>query len=114
MKFKKLVPEAGNCKHWKPSQKGEWIEGYVKDYIKDGFGNAQILLDRGVDNNGNEIETTIPTHTNLQKYYSQIKIGDYIKVTLNDIIPPRFEGNSPSYIYDVGIISSEDMESMEN
>ena len=108
MQFKKLIPEAENGKHWKPTEVGEWIQGRVKEYITDGFGNKQILLSRGFDEYGDEILTTIPTHKGLMRYYSLIKIGDYIKVTLIDILPPYADGYAPSYKYDVEIAPEEE------
>ena len=42
------------------------------------------------------------------RYYSLIKIGDYIKVTLIDILPPYADGYAPSYKYDVEIAPEEE------
>jgi hypothetical protein len=107
--FKTLMPEADNSKFWKPEEEGEWIQGKVQEYILDGFGNHQILLDRGIDEDtGEKIETVLPSHKNLRRYYSQIQIGDIIKVTVKKIIPPKNEGYYPFFIYDVGILPSEE------
>lgn len=109
MKFKKIIAEAGNIKYWKPTREGEWIQGFVEEFIKDGFGNKQILL-RREDENGEAIKTTIPTHEDLKRYYGLIDIEDFIKVTLVEIIPPRVEGYSPQYKYEVEVAVSEDMD----
>ena len=109
MEFKTLVPEADNTRFWKPKEEGEWIQGRVQEYILDGFNNHQIVLDRGIDDEtGEKIETVLPSHKNLRRYYSLIKIGDIIKVTVKRIIPPKEDGFYPIFIYEVGISPSDD------
>jgi len=112
MASRELIPEAGNCRFWKPEEPGDWIQGKVKGFEipSSKFGKqVQILLYRGTDEyTGEEIMTYLPAHTNLKSYYSSIKIGDHIKVTLKEIIPPYTQGYSPSFKYKVEIISDEE------
>ena len=112
MTSRELIPEAGNCRFWKPEEPGDWIQGRVEGFETPSsmFGkHVQILLYRGTDGyTGEEIMTYLPAHTNLKSYYPLIKIGDYIKVTLKAIIPPYTQGYSPSFKYKVEIISDEE------
>ena len=104
MAFEQIAPEVTkNAKYWNPEMTGESIEGHVYDDAHDKFGNRLIVLDRGEDENGNVITTTLPGHRNLTKYYSKIKNGDYIRVTLIDVKQPKKEGNRPYKIYKVEI-----------
>ena len=102
MAFKRLAPEVGNVKYWTPKNIGEEIEGNICDEETDNYGNRRIVLDRGVDNEGNEIKTTLPGHYGLQQYYNKVKNGDYIRVTLIDIKEAK-NGNNKLNVYKVEI-----------
>ena len=94
MAFKKIAPEVGKLRYWNPATIGEEIEGNIFDEEKDDWNNSRIVLDRGTDEEGNIIKTTLPGHYGLRKYYSKINKGDYIRVTLVDIKESKNSNNS--------------------
>ena len=90
MAFQKLIVEEDkNSKFWSPKVEGDYIEGNIAGDAQDQFGNRQIVLDRGTDENGEMIKTTLPAHHSLKRYYNHINDGDYVRVTLVKIIPPK-------------------------
>jgi len=102
-------------KFWKPEEKGDNVEGNVFKIEKDQWDNDRIVLDLGDDENGQLMTTTLPAHASLQRFIPNIGVGDYIKVTLIDLIEPESDkedenGNKidedgkilyPTYIYKV-------------
>jgi len=88
-------------KYWNFEKVGDNVEGNVFSIVKDDYGNDRIVLDMGDDEDGNVITTTLPGHKNLQRYVKKIKKGDYIRVELTKIIPPKEEGRYPFNIYKV-------------
>ena len=86
--------------YWKPSTKGEHIEGNIYDFEDDQYGNKQILLYRG-EENGDMLITTLPSHRNLMRYYSNLEIGDYVRITVTDVREPTREGQYAINIYKV-------------
>lgn len=85
--------------YWKPNSVGENIEGNVYDFEQGDYGK-QILLYRGEDG-GDLLITTLPAHRNLMRYYENLGIGDYIRVTVTDIKPPAKDDGYPMNIYKV-------------
>ena len=45
--------------------------------------------------------TTIPSHRNLMRYYSNLEIGDYVRITVTDVREPTREGQYAINIYKV-------------
>ena len=86
--------------YWKPTSVGEFIEGNIYDFEKNDYGHKQILLYRG-EEDGDLLITTLPSHRNLLRYYDNLSIGDYIRVTVTDIKEPAKEGQYPINIYKV-------------
>ena len=85
--------------YWKPASIGEFIEGNIYDFEEGDYGK-QILLYKG-EENGDLLITTLPAHRNLMRYYDNLSIGDYIRVTVTDIKEPTKEGQYPINIYKV-------------
>ena len=86
--------------YWKPQSVGDYIEGNIYDFEKNDYGHKQILLYKG-EEDGDLLITTLPSHRNLMRYYDNLKIGDYIRVTVTDIKEPAKEGQYPINIYKV-------------
>lgn len=104
MAFEKIIPEENKkSKFWNPKTEGEYIEGNIAGDTKDQYGNRQIVLDRGSDENGNMQTTILPSHHNLRRYYNHINDGDYVRVTLVKIIPPKTEDKQPYRVYQMEV-----------
>ena len=86
--------------YWKPNTVGENIEGNIYDFEEDQYGNKQILLYRGQED-GDLLITTLPSHRNLMRYYSNLEIGDYVRITVTEVREPAKEGQYPMNIYKV-------------
>ena len=78
-------------------------KGNIAGDAKDQFGNRQIVLDRGTDEKGNMQTTILPSHHNLRRYYNHINDGDYVRVTLVKIIPPKTKDKQPYRVYQMEI-----------
>lgn len=96
---------------WSPKEIGDWIEGNICDWDSDNYGNQRIILEttqygssKKTDfqySEGNEPQVQLPTHAHLRRYYVNLETGDYIKVTLNKIVPSNSEGYSDKKEYSV-------------
>ena len=78
-------------KYWNPEEVKEAIEGNVYEIQKDNWGNKRIVLDLGDDEEGNMMKTTLPAHAHLQSFIPNLKIGDYIRVELKELVDPAPE-----------------------
>lgn len=93
--------------YWNPEEIGETLEGYIRDIydsiFQDDDGNkknlGKVMLIEDPD--GEKWETK--PHVDLREYIPQLKIGDYIVITLSKLIEPRNVGGYPKKIYEVGI-----------
>ena len=104
MAFEKIIVEEDkNSKFWNPKTEGEYIEGNIAGDAKDQYGNRQIVLDRGTDENGNMKKTVLPSHHNLRRYYNHINDGDYVRVTLVKKKKKKKEGNQPYRVYQMEV-----------
>ena len=95
------VEEVVIDKYWNPEKVGDNVEGNVFEIVKDQWNNDRIVLDLGDDEDGNLLTTTLPAHAHLKRFIPNLRIGDYIKVTLKEIIPSEKEGYSDTRIYKV-------------
>lgn len=86
--------------YWKPQSIGDYIEGNVYDFEEDDYGHERMLLYKG-EEDGDLLITTLPSHGNLRRYHENLKVGDYIRITVTDIKEPSKEGYSPVNIYKV-------------
>lgn len=104
MAFEKVILEEDkDSKFWNPQTEGEYIEGNIAGDMKDEFGNRRIVLDRGDNKSGIMRTTILPSHHNLRRYYSHINDGDYVRVTLVKIVPPKTEDKQPYKVYQMEI-----------
>lgn len=55
----------------------------------------------GEDEDGELITTTLPAHVHLKRFYVNLNEGDYIKVELTKLIPPKEGDKYPKRIYKV-------------
>lgn len=94
------IGDEGYTPYWRPNTKGESIEGNIYDFEENDYGNKQIVLYVGEEND-DMLLTTLPSHRNLMRYYSNLEIGDYIRVTVTDVKAPMKEGQFPINIYKV-------------
>lgn len=85
--------------YWKPNVIGEFVEGNVAEFIQEeyeGRPQEKILL---------EIKegefTELPSHKHLVKYHKNLKVGDYIRVTVTDVISPTGNMTHPMLKYRV-------------
>lgn len=90
-----------NVKYWKGDEVGEFLEGNICKEITDGYGNRQLVVDRGEDEYGNPIYTALPTNASIRRYYKNLMIGDYVRVEFVDIKEPYSEGMYPQKIFRV-------------
>jgi len=47
--------------------------------------------------------TLLPSHAHLKRYYVNLKRGDFIVVTVTDIIQPKEDNGYPRYRYKVQV-----------
>ena len=79
---------------------GDYVEGNFMG-LEEGDYGKQIVIYKGNDEEGEPITQTLPSHKSLRKYYSQLKMGDYIKVELIKIIKSTNEKYSDKNIYKI-------------
>ena len=92
--------------YWKPEKKGDKIEGNIytfEESMYNGKKQVQINLYLGRDENDEAIMTLLPSHAHLKRYYVNLQRGDYIIVTVTDVIEPKTENGYPKYKYRVQI-----------
>lgn len=87
------------CRFWKGDEEGEYLEGNICEEIEDGYGNRQFVVDRGTNEFGESIHTTLPTNRSVRNYYKNLMIGDYVKVVFVETRPPFKEGMQPQKIF---------------
>ena len=98
-KVEKGPEEVG--RYWNPEQVNDEIEGNIYDFVIDDYGNKRIDLYMGEDEEGQALMTMLPAHADLKRTYVNLERGDYIKVKLIELIPPRKENGYPKRIYEV-------------
>ncbi len=82
-------------RYWKPENIGDYVEGFIYDF-EDGDYGKQIILQLDDDQ-----ETTLPAHAHLRRYYRNLEEGDYIRVEVTRIIPPKGKREYPTFEYNV-------------
>ena len=88
-------------RYWNADKVGDVIEGNIYKFVKDDYGNTRIDLYLGQDEDDEAILTMLPAHADLKRTYVNLNRGDYIRVELTELIPPRKEGGYPKRIYKV-------------
>ena len=89
---------------------GDYVEGNICAFIVDDYGNKRIELYKGEDADG-EIKTQVlPALADLRKYYSQLKVGDYIRVEFVKVIPSNNENYSDKKLFKVQVDASRFLE----
>ncbi|WP_295594318.1 hypothetical protein [uncultured Methanobrevibacter sp.] len=101
MTFIDLKAKSEYSRYWRP-EVGEFIEGLVVNEEHDSYGNLQIVLKVGEDENGEDLLTTLPSHRNLRRFYNEIKGGDYIRVEVTKAVKLKGTDNI-MFVYKVGI-----------
>ena len=88
-------------RYWNPDQVGDVVEGNIYLFKNDDYGNKRIDLYLGQDENDEAILTMLPAHADLKRTYVNLERGDYIRVELIKLIPPKKENGYPKRIYKV-------------
>ena len=88
-------------KYWNPEEVGQSIEGNIYGFTTDNYNNKRIELYLGLDEDDEPITTILPAHAHLKRYYVNLNEGDYIKVELTKLIPPKGDDKYPKRIYKV-------------
>ena len=92
--------------YWNPEKVGDKVEGNIYEFAEsmyDGKKQVRINLYLGRDDNDEAIMTLLPSHAHLKRYYVNLQEGDYIVVTVTDIIPPKTDKGWPKYKYRVQV-----------
>jgi len=88
--------------YWKAEKVGDYVEGNIYDFVEDNYGKLRIELElEETDEYGERKITTLPSHTHLTRFYSNLEVGDYIRVELKEMIPPKNDNKYPTMIYKV-------------
>ena len=88
-------------RYWNPDKVGDMIEGNIYKFKKDDYNNTRIDLYLGQDEDDEAILSMLPAHADLKRHYVNLERGDYIRVELIELIPPKKEGGYPKRIYKV-------------
>ena len=88
-------------RYWNPEEVGAAIEGNIYKFVKDDFNNTRIDLYLGEGENEEAILTMLPAHADLRRHYVNLERGDYIRVELIKLIPPKKENGHPKGIYKI-------------
>ena len=88
-------------RYWNPEKVGDTIEGNIYDFVKDNFGNMRIDLYLGENDMGESMMTMLPAHADLKRFYVNLERGDYIRVKLVKLIPPKKDDGYPKRIYKI-------------
>ena len=106
MAFIDIEPEEDNSgfsKYPQFKEVGDNIEGNLYEFDKDQWGNKRMVLDCGEDEDGELLLAYLPSHTHLANFYKKVAIGDYLKVELAKLIPPKEDQEYPTRIYKVQV-----------
>ena len=105
MAWETLEPEEENnfTKYPKFEKVGENVEGNLYEFYKDSYDRKGMVLEVGEDEEGEPLLQNLPTHAHLQRFYKKVEIGDYLRVELVKIIPPKEDQEYPTKIYKVQV-----------
>ena len=106
MAWEEIKPEedtSGFTKYPKFEKVGDAIEGNLYEFDKDQWGNKRMVLDCGEDEDGELKLAYLPSHTHLTNFYKKVAIGDYLRVELAKLIPPKEDQEYPTRIYKVQV-----------
>ena len=88
-------------RYWKPSEKGDYAEGYLYGF-EDGDYGKQIVLYKGYDEEkGEYILQTLPSHADLKRTYVNLVEDVFTRVEVVDKEEPKVRGSKPKFIYKV-------------
>lgn len=88
-------------RYWNADNVGDVVEGNIYKFVQDDYGNTRIDLYLGQDENDQPILTMLRAHADLKRHYVNLNRGDYIRVELTKLIPPKKENGYPKRIYKV-------------
>lgn len=88
-------------RYWNPEEVGDEITGHIYKFVTDDYGNKRIDLYLGEDEDGEARLTMLPAHADLKRHYVNLERGDYIRVKLTKLIPPKKENGYPKRIYKI-------------
>ena len=104
MAWKEIEPEETQLDKYPKFEKvGDYVEGNLYEFDKDGYGNKRMVIEIGEDEEGELILQYLPTHRHLQNFYKKVAIGDYLHVELVKLIPPKEDQEYPTRIYKVKV-----------
>ena len=89
------VEITGDSEIWHPEEKGESIEGIVKEIRQGQYGLQIILLSK--DNK----EHITPSHKVLQSRLSNVKVNEVIKIIFEGKELPKTKGQKETMLYKV-------------
>ena len=88
-------------RYWNADEVGATVEGNIYKFVTDDYGNKRIDLYLGQDEDDEAILTILPAHADLKRVYVNLERGDYIRVEVIKLIPPKKENGHPKRIYKV-------------
>ena len=88
-------------RYWNADVVGDVVEGNIYKFVTDDYGNKRIDLYLGQDEDDQARLTMLPPHADLKRVYVNLERGDYIRVELIKLIPPKKEDGYPKRIYKV-------------
>lgn len=112
MAFKTLEKGASELGNMYPrfDEIGDYVEGNICAFVDDDYGNKRIEIYKGEYDDG-EIKTQLlPAYADLKKYYSQLKVGDYVRIEFIKSIPSNNENYSDKKIFKVQVDASRFLE----
>lgn len=85
----------GSSDIWQPKNKGEFIEGSVKEVRDTQYGKQIVIL------SANNQEFTTPSHKVLQARLSNVKVNEVVKIVFEGQDLPKVKGQSGTMLYKV-------------
>lgn len=83
---------------------GDYVEGNICGFTIDDYDNKRIEIYKGEDAETGEVKTQLlPSAADLRKYYSQLKVGDWIRVEFVKVIPSNNEAYADKKIFKVQV-----------
>lgn len=101
MALKKVKKGPAEDKYWKPTGKGDFVEGYFYKFENGDYGK-QMVLYKGYDEEmGEYITQTLPAHADLKRSYVDLITGAFTRVECVDVEKAKSKTGNDKLIYDV-------------
>ena len=100
MVLKEVAKGPSEDKYWKPAEVGDYVEGHFYKFEKGDYGK-QIVLYKGIADDGEWITQTLPAHADLKRTYKNLIPGAFTKVEVVDIEKAKSKKANDKFIYKV-------------